>query len=91
MVYRRDLVEHFEWLAGSEHYDDTLDEALVAIALCAHGHCFELVSYGAAWMTADGVVEVLGLDPFVEKARADHVLFGRGSPGPQRGRYADIP
>jgi len=69
MIYRSDLTEHFRWLEGSKFYDEALDEALVAIALVAHGCRGDLVNYGAAWMTAGGVIEVLGLEGFVETAR----------------------
>jgi hypothetical protein len=85
MVHRRDLIDHFDWLAGSEYYEEVLDEALVAIALVAHGYDWELVEYGAAWRPASGTVEVLGLEDFVEKARADLVAFGRAR-GPARPR-----
>ncbi len=74
MIYRVDLIDHFQWLAGSKYYDEALDEALVAIALAAHGYEGELIEYGAAWMTAGGVVEVFGLEQFVEKARANLIL-----------------
>lgn len=72
MVHRRDLVDHFDWLSGSRYFEDVLDEALVAIALTAHGHGSEPVSYGAAWMMADDVVEVLRLGCFLERARDEH-------------------
>jgi len=68
MAHREDLIPRFEWLAGSKYYDEALDEALVAIAFTAHGHGTELVEYGAAWMMANGVVEVFGLEDLVEKA-----------------------
>lgn len=74
MVYRSELTDHFQWLAGSEYYDEALDEALIAIAFCAHGCARELVEYGAAWMSAGGIVEVLGLERFVETARANLIL-----------------
>jgi hypothetical protein len=38
MIFRRELVDHFEWLHGSEYYDEVLDEALVAIVLPAYDH-----------------------------------------------------
>jgi hypothetical protein len=71
MVYRHDLIAHFDWLAGSKYLDEVLDEALVAIALAAHGHRSELAELGAAWMTAGGIVEKFALEEFVAKARAD--------------------
>lgn len=91
MVHRRDLVDHFGWLARSEFYDDVLDEALVAIELCAHGYRCELVAHGAAWMMASGVVEVLGLEAFVEQARGD-LVFWQAPPvaGRVRSRSATV-
>lgn len=77
MVHREDLTAHFEWLSGSEYYEDVLDEALVAIALDARGRGSELVEYGAAWMMASGVVEAFGLEDLVEKAREDLLPFLR--------------
>jgi hypothetical protein len=73
MVYRRDLVDHFEWLHGSKYLDEVLDEALVAIALTAYGHGGDLIQNGA-WMTADGVVERFGLEPFVERLREERLI-----------------
>lgn len=77
MIHREDLIPRFEWLAGSEYYDEAMDEALVAIAFTAHGRGTELVEYGAAWMMANGVVEVFGLEDLVEKARKELPLFVR--------------
>jgi hypothetical protein len=71
MVHRRDLIGHFEWLAGSRYYEEVLDEALVSIALAARGLEGEWVEYGAAWTTASYVVGVFGLASFVERSRAD--------------------
>jgi hypothetical protein len=79
MVYRRDLIPHFEWLAGSKYFDEVLDEAVVAIAMTAHGYGEELVESGAAWMWADGLVERFGLEHFVEQARSE-LLLPPGSP-----------
>jgi hypothetical protein len=73
MVYRRDLVEHFAWLEGSEYYDEAIDEALVAIALSAYGHDWDLIRQGA-WMTAGGVVERLGLEEFVDRLRGERLI-----------------
>jgi hypothetical protein len=74
MIYRRDLLAHFDWLAGSDYLDEVLDEAVLAIALTAHGHGEEWVADGAAWMTADGLVERHRLEGFVERARSQ-LLF----------------
>jgi hypothetical protein len=71
MVHRRELIQRFEWLAGSQYYDDVLDEALVSIALTARGMGYVLVEYGAAWAIASYAVEIFGLEDLVEKARAD--------------------
>jgi hypothetical protein len=77
MAHREDLIPRFEWLAGSKYYDEALDEALVAIAFTAHGRGTELVEYGAAWMMANGVVEVFGLEDLVERARKELLPFLR--------------
>jgi hypothetical protein len=73
MVYRRELEEHFAWLAGSKYFDEVLDEALVAIALTAYDHGRDWIQNGA-WMTASAVVERFELDDFVERLRAERVL-----------------
>jgi hypothetical protein len=73
MVYRKDLEEHFEWLAGSEYFDEVIDEALVAIALTAYDHGRDWIQHGA-WMNARGVVERLELDDFVARLRAERLL-----------------
>lgn len=73
MVYRRDLIEHFKWLEGSEYFDEVLDEALVAIAMTAYGHGRDLIQNGA-WMNARGVVERFGLEQFVERLRAERLI-----------------
>lgn len=78
VVNRRELIERFEWLAGSRYYDDTLDEALVAIALAARGQESEIVEYGAAWVMASYVIEVFGLEDLVERARVDLGPFASG-------------
>jgi hypothetical protein len=83
VIYRRDLIDHFGWLAGSGHFDEVVDEALVAIAFAARGQGEELVEVGAAWMSADGVVEKFKLEAFAEKARdglpfRDGLVDGRG-------------
>lgn len=73
MVYRRDLEQHFEWLAGSEYFDEVIDEALVAIALTAYDHGRDLIQNGA-WMNARGVVERLQLEDFVRQLRSERLL-----------------
>jgi hypothetical protein len=73
MVYRKDLEEHFEWLAGSEHFEEVLDEALVAIALTAYDHGRDWIQNGA-WQCASGVVERFHLEEFVERLRAERLL-----------------
>jgi hypothetical protein len=73
MVYRRDLEEHFEWLAGSEYFDEVLDEALVAIALTAYDHGGDLIQNGA-WQDARGVVERFQLEEFVERLRGERLI-----------------
>ena len=66
MIYRRDLIDHFQWLEGSELFDDLIDEAIVAIALTGYDHGGDLIQNGA-WQDAKGVVERFGLEPFVER------------------------
>lgn len=73
MVYRKDLEENFEWLAGSEYFDEVLDEALVAIALTAYDHGRDWIQNGA-WQCASGVVERFQLEEFVERLRAERIL-----------------
>ena len=73
MVYRKDLEQHFEWLAGSEYFDEVLDEALVAIALTAYDHGRDLIQNGA-WMSASGVVERFELEELVARLRAERLL-----------------
>jgi len=73
MIYRRDLVDHFRWLEGAECFDEVIDEALVAIALVAYGHCRDLIQNGA-WMVAGDVVERLDLDSFVERLRSERLI-----------------
>lgn len=71
MVHRRDLIPRFEWLAGSIHYEDALDEALIAIAFAARGLDGEWVEYGAAWASVSYVIGVFGLEDLVERSRVD--------------------
>lgn len=73
MVYRKDLERHFDWLAGSEYFDEVLDEALVAIALTAYDHGRDLIQNGA-WQSASGVVERFELEEFVEQLRSERLL-----------------
>jgi hypothetical protein len=76
MIYRSDLVEHFDWLAGSEYFDEVIDEALIAIAMVAHGHEGDLVQSGGAWWMANGLVEYFRLEEFVAEARKTRALTG---------------
>lgn len=73
MVYRKDLEQHFEWLAGSEYFDDVIDEALVAVALTAYDHGRDLIQNGA-WQSASGVVERFELEEFVDRLRGERLL-----------------
>jgi hypothetical protein len=73
MVYRKDLEGHFEWLAGSEYFDEVIDEALVAIALTAYDHGQDLIQNGA-WQSASGVVERFELEEFVDRLRDERLL-----------------
>jgi hypothetical protein len=75
MIYRHDLIDHFDWLAGSRFFDEAIDEALVAIAFSAAGHSGDLVNTGAAWMTAGGFVKKFELEHFVEKACLERSCF----------------
>lgn len=70
MIDREELHEHFEWLAGSECFDQALGDASLAIELTALGHGDDLMRHGYAWMNASAVVEVLGLEAFVNDVRA---------------------
>jgi hypothetical protein len=69
MIYRRDLIDHFEWLSGSKYFDEVIDEALVAIAFTAHGHGGDWIELGAAWMGAAAIIEKFELEEFVARAR----------------------
>jgi hypothetical protein len=73
MIYREDLIEHLEWLEGSEFYDAVVDEALVAIALTAYGHGRDWIQ-SAGWMTAGHVVERLEMGPLVARLRQERLL-----------------
>jgi hypothetical protein len=72
MIYRRDLIDHFEWLSDSKYFTEALDEALIAIALCARGHSGDLMNFGAAWVMASYHVERFGLEEFVERERREN-------------------
>jgi len=73
MIYRHDLIDHFSWLAGSKYFDEAIDEALVAIAFVAAGHEHDLVNTGVAWMMANHFVYKFGLEPFVDRAKAERI------------------
>ncbi|HEX5712368.1 MAG TPA: hypothetical protein VFX85_03545 [Solirubrobacterales bacterium] len=73
MIYRRDLLDHFAWLNGSEYFDEVIDEALVAIALTAYDHPHDLIRNGA-WQDAKGVVERFGLECFVEQLKSERLI-----------------
>jgi hypothetical protein len=74
MVFRRDLIEHFQWLEGSEYYDEVLDEALVAIAMHAYGHMGDMLCSGTgAWQSVDWVVQYFELWDFVAQVRAERI------------------
>jgi hypothetical protein len=73
MIYRRDLINHFQWLDGSEFFDEVIDEALVAIALTAYDHGRDLIQNGA-WQDARGVVERFELMPFVERLKSERLI-----------------
>jgi hypothetical protein len=73
MVYRKDLEQHFDWLAGSEYFDEVIDEALVAIALTAYDHRHDLIQNGA-WQSASGVVERFELEEFVDRLRGERLI-----------------
>jgi hypothetical protein len=75
MIYRRDLLAHYDWLAGSKYLDEFLDESVVAIAMTAHGHGGAWVRLGAAWMSADGIVWKFRLEPFVDRMREEDRIF----------------
>lgn len=75
MIYRKDLIDHFEWLAGSEYLEEALDEALIAIALCARGHRADMMKFGAAWVMASYNVERYQLEEFVERERRDNFFI----------------
>lgn len=74
MIFRCELVDHFEWLQGSEYYDEVLDEALVAIVLHAYDHCGDMLCSGSgAWQSVDWVVQYFALWDFVARVRAERL------------------
>ena len=73
MIYRRDLIDRFAWLAGSRYFDEVVDEALVAIALTAYDHGTDLIQNGA-WAWAEDVVERFGLEDLVARMRSERLL-----------------
>jgi hypothetical protein len=73
MIYRRDLLDHFAWLHGSEYFDEVIDEAIVAIALTAYDHPRDLIQNGA-WQNAKGVVERFGLESFAERLKSERLI-----------------
>ena len=75
MIYRKDLIDHYEWLSDSKYFTEALDEALIAIALCARGHEHDLMNFGAAWVMANYHVERFHLEEFVERERREHILL----------------
>lgn len=75
MFYRRDLIEHFEWLAESRYLEEFCDEALVAITMTAYGHGRDFVKWGySTYMAADHFVARYGLQVFVDRVREEDVL-----------------
>jgi hypothetical protein len=76
MIYRRDLIEYFDWLAESRYLEEFCDEAMVAVYMTAYGHGRDFVRFGpGTWMAADHFVDRYGLRPFVDRAREeDHLL-----------------
>jgi hypothetical protein len=74
MFYRRDLIDHFDWLAESEFLEEFCDEALVAVSMTAYGHGKEFVKFGPTWMSAEHFVARYGLRDFVDRVREEDVL-----------------
>jgi hypothetical protein len=75
MFYRRDLIEHFDWLAESRYLEEFCDEALVAITMTAYGHGGDYVKWGRnTYMAAGHFVARYGLQAFVERVREEDVL-----------------
>ena len=76
MIYRRDLIDHFDWLADSRYLEEFCDESVVAIAMTAHGHGKDWVKWGGAtWMTPEHFVDRYGLRIFVDRVREEDVLL----------------
>jgi len=74
MIYRRDLIEHFDWLAESKYLEEFCDEALVAVFMTAYGHGSDFVKFGGASMAADHFVARYGLRDFVDRAQEEDPL-----------------
>jgi hypothetical protein len=75
MIYRRDLIDHFEWLAGSRYLEEFCDEALIAVAMTAYGHGDDWVKWGGPWMTAEHFVARYDLRVFVDRLRDEDELL----------------
>lgn len=54
MIYRRDLIEHFEWLRDSKYLNEVLDEALVATD-CARKDSCSWVLRCRTWRSVYGI------------------------------------
>jgi hypothetical protein len=80
MIYRKDLLAHFEWLSDSKYLTEALDEALVAIALCARGHCGDMMNFGAAWVMASYIIERFELEEFVARERRENIFLDAEEP-----------
>ena len=71
MFYRRDLIEHLDWLAESKYLEEFCDQALVCITMTAYGHGGTFLKYGSCWMAADHFVVRYGLGDFVDLLREE--------------------
>ncbi|HEV7770138.1 MAG TPA: hypothetical protein VGO66_05690 [Solirubrobacterales bacterium] len=80
MIYRKDLLVHYEWLSDSKYLTEALDEALVAIALCARGHSGDLMNFGAAWVMASYIIERFELEEFVARERRENISLDAEEP-----------
>jgi len=69
VIDREQLLPHFRWLRGSRYLDQALGEAALAIELTALDCGGDMMRHGFAWLPADAVVEVLGLERFVREVR----------------------
>lgn len=81
VFYRRDLIEHFDWLAESKYLEEFCDEAFVAVSMTAYGHGRDFVKFGGCWMAADHFVDRYGLGDFVDRLREEDPMC----PGSQGG------